>query len=77
MSGRVSRAIAALLSMTATAIPHGVDASPLMHTNFGGDSRHAWTASVPAPALHGRGVRALSAPILPNGHLTQSEGVIT
>lgn len=54
-----------------------VAASPLIHTNFGGESRHAWTASVVAPALHGRGVRALSAPILPSGYLTQSEGVIT
>lgn len=77
MSGRVSRPIAVLLSMMAAAIAPAVDASPLIHTNFGGDSRHAWTASVPAPALHGRGVRALSAPILPSGYLTQSEGVIT
>nr|WP_254599899.1 flagellar protein FlhE [Cupriavidus gilardii] len=66
-----------MLSMTATVTATGVAASPLIHTNFGGDSRHAWTASVPAPALHGRGVRALSAPILPSGYLTQSEGVIT
>ena len=79
MSGWVSRAIWVVVSMTATATTATAAgaASPLMHTNFGGDSRHAWTASVPAPALHGRGVRALSAPILPTGHLTQSEGVIT
>lgn len=80
-SGWVSRAIWLVVSLTATtttttAASAGA-ASPLMHTNFGGDSRHAWTASVPAPALHGRGVRALSAPILPSGYLTQSEGVIT
>lgn len=77
MSGWVSRAILVVMSMTACAAASAGGASPLIHTNFGGESRHAWTASVPAPALHGRGVRALSAPILPSGYLTQSEGVIT
>jgi flagellar protein FlhE len=38
---------------------------------------HAWTASVNGPAIHGRGQRALSPPILPVGHLQQAQGVIT
>nr|WP_261634569.1 flagellar protein FlhE [Cupriavidus gilardii] len=52
-------------------------ASPYVKANLGGESRHAWTASVAAPALHGRGQRTMSAPILPNGYLAQAEGVIT
>ncbi len=73
----LTAAVSMAAAMTAAMTANPVAASPLMHTNFGGESRHAWTASVPAPALHGRGVRALSAPILPSGYLTQSEGVIT
>ncbi|MBY4898445.1 flagellar protein FlhE [Cupriavidus sp. AU9028] len=42
-----------------------------------GASKHSWTATVVPPALHGRGVRALSAPVLPTGYLAQSEGSIT
>ncbi|CAJ95058.1 Flagellar biosynthesis protein [Cupriavidus necator] len=42
-----------------------------------GGTRHAWTGSVNGPALHGRGQRAVSPPILPTGVLPQSEGVIT
>lgn len=42
-----------------------------------GASKHSWTATVVPPALHGRGVRALSAPVLPTGYLSQSEGSIT
>ncbi|QEZ44316.1 flagellar protein FlhE [Cupriavidus oxalaticus] len=42
-----------------------------------GGTRHAWTGSVNGPALHGRGQRAVSAPIQPVGVLPQAEGVIT
>jgi flagellar protein FlhE len=42
-----------------------------------GDSRHAWTATVNGPALYGKGLRAVSPPIEPVGHLPQAEGVIT
>src|SRR5690606_12900007 len=76
-AGRAFGSIVAIASAAVAVISPAVAASPLMHTNFGGDSRHAWTASVSAPALYGRGVRALSAPILPSGYLAQAEGVIT
>lgn len=72
-SHRHCRAAAFLL--LACTLP--AQASPYLRTNLGGDSRHAWTASVTAPALHGRGQRTLSAPIQPEGYLAQSEGVIT
>lgn len=42
-----------------------------------GGTRHAWTGSVNGPALHGRGQRAVSPPLLPTGVLPQAEGVIT
>jgi flagellar protein FlhE len=42
-----------------------------------GESRHAWTATVNGPALYGKGLRAVSPPIEPAGHLPQAEGVIT
>ncbi|GAA0797778.1 hypothetical protein GCM10009078_23480 [Cupriavidus gilardii] len=77
MAGRAFGSIVAIASAAVAVISPAVAASSLMHTNFGGDSRHAWTASVSAPALYGRGVRALSAPILPSGYLAQAEGVIT
>lgn len=40
-------------------------------------SLHSWSASTQGPALHGRGVRAMSEPIEPAGYLTQSSGVVT
>ncbi len=77
MAGTAARMFRSIAAVAAAMTSTAVVASPLMHTNFGADSRHAWTASVSAPALYGRGVRALSAPILPSGFLTQAEGVIT
>lgn len=63
--------------MLVLAIVAPAHASPFLQTNLGGDSRHAWTASVAAPALHGRGVRTVSAPIQASGYLAQGEGTIT
>ncbi|KJK26106.1 flagellar biosynthesis protein FlhE [Burkholderiaceae bacterium 16] len=38
---------------------------------------HSWSASVNGPALHGKGLRTMSPPILPTGYLPQAEGAIT
>lgn len=43
----------------------------------GGTALHSWTASVNGPALYGRGLRTVSAPITPGGYLQQAEGAIT
>ncbi len=43
----------------------------------GGQSLHSWSASVNGPALYGKGLRTVSAPISPTGYLPQAEGAIT
>lgn len=64
---RLGACVAVMLAGGAACVSAAVD----------GGARHAWTASVNGPALHGRGQRTVSAPILPTGSLPQSEGVIT
>ncbi|MDR3452573.1 MAG: flagellar protein FlhE [Rhodoferax sp.] len=67
MSGwcqRVSAAVIAAACCAAWAAP-------------GGTTLHSWTASVSGPALHGKGLRIVSAPMTPTGYLPQAEGTIT
>lgn len=42
-----------------------------------GQTLHSWSASVSGPALYGKGLRTVSAPITPTGYLPQAEGAIT
>ncbi|MGO4332811.1 flagellar protein FlhE [Cupriavidus sp. M-11] len=42
-----------------------------------GPTLHSWSASVSGPALYGKGLRTMSAPITPTGYLPQAEGAIT
>jgi flagellar protein FlhE len=40
-------------------------------------SRYAWTASASGPSIANRGLRVLSAPVLPAGTMPQATGAIT
>lgn len=69
--------LAALACTGARAAPDVPGARATQVSLNAAGSRHAWTATTNGPALHGKGQRAVSAPIEPAGYLPQGEGVIT